>query len=72
MKPANFPRNRQRKQKEAKERQVEWDSLSLEKKLKELDKRPGESKKEKAKLKVRLEADKSTKKSKDTHGTKNV
>lgn len=43
-------RKRERKE-QASQRQENWSKLSIEQKLKELDFRPGESKKERAKLK---------------------
>jgi hypothetical protein len=50
MNPANFPRNKKRKQEEAKARQTAWDAISLIDQVKELDTRPGNSAKQRVKI----------------------
>lgn len=50
MNRANFPENRRRKQAEAQTRQAAYESLSIEERLRALDRRPGASKKERARL----------------------
>lgn len=50
MNPANFPENKRRKQQEAQTRQAAYASLSVEERLRALDRRPGASKKERARL----------------------
>ena len=50
MNPANFPDNKHRKQTEAKIRQTEWNKISPTEKLRALDRRPGASKKERARI----------------------
>lgn len=65
MNPANFPRNRQRKQNEAKERQAAWDAITLIDQLHNLDRRPGKAVKQRAKIQkkiIELKAIQSTKK----------
>jgi hypothetical protein len=50
MNPTNFPQNMARKRKEAGERKIEHDLMSPDAKLRKLDRAPGESKKERAKI----------------------
>lgn len=50
MNTVNFPRNLERKRKEAKERQAMWSTLSDKQKLAVLAKRPGKSEKQIAKI----------------------
>lgn len=62
MNPANFPQNKKRKQQEATDRQSVYDGLSLETKLSMLDRRPGNSKRERIRLETKIkEAKKATK-----------
>lgn len=52
-----YPKADQRRKtlrKEALERQKKWDELSSQQQLLELDKRPGESKKQRAKIQKKL------------------
>ncbi len=50
MKPANFPNNMARKRKEAGERKVEHDLIAPDAKLRKLDRAPGKSVKERARI----------------------
>ncbi len=50
MKPANFPNNMVRKRKEAGERQTEHNLMAPDAKLRKLDRAPGASKKERARI----------------------
>ena len=50
MNPANFPENRRRKHEEAQARALVTASLTVEERLRALDRRPGASKKERARL----------------------
>ena len=50
MNPANFPSNKKRKQDEATIRQARWTSLELSLQLAELDRRPGHSMKQRARI----------------------
>lgn len=50
MNRTNFPENRRRKQVEAQTRQVACDALSVDERLRALDRRPGAAKKERARL----------------------
>ena len=50
MNPANFPNNMARKRKEAGERKVEHNLMAPDAKLRKLDRAPGASKKERAKI----------------------
>ena len=52
------PDGKEFRQKEANERQAEYDKLSLQQKLEQLDRKPGESKKQRARLLKAIEAQK--------------
>jgi hypothetical protein len=52
------PDNKSFRQNEARERQTEYDKLTLEQKLERLDRKPGAAKKQRAKLAKRIEAQK--------------
>lgn len=56
MNPANFPDHKRHKQSEAKTRQAAWTLLSPEEKLRNLDRRPGTSKKERTRIIKHIEA----------------
>lgn len=59
MKQEAYPRtlkgNKARKRAEATERQAEWSALSPKQQLSELDKRPGDSKKQRARIQAKME-----------------
>lgn len=50
MRQSNFPDRKRLKQKEAQSRQAAWSLLSPEEKLRSLDSRPGNSKKERNRI----------------------
>lgn len=54
MNPANFPNNKNRKRKEAEERNTRWAALSHKEQLVALDHRPGKSVKQRAKIKQQI------------------
>jgi len=59
--PRTLKGNRNRKRSEAAVRQQEWANLSLKQQLAELDKRPGECKKQRAKIARLMEQEKTNK-----------
>ena len=64
MNQSNFPDRRRIKQAEAKTRQAAWTLLSPEQKLQNLSRRPGASKKERARIIKHVEAAKAVEKEK--------
>lgn len=58
MRTSNFPRNKARKQTEAKARQAHWTSLELSLQLAELDTRPGNSARQRARIQKQLQEQK--------------
>lgn len=55
MNSANFPRRRERKRTEAAERAAAWQHLTPREQLAQLDHRPGESKRQRARIKAKME-----------------
>ena len=54
MNPANFPDNKRRKQKEAKERNTEWSLMAPVAQLRSLDRRSGTCKKQRERIAATL------------------
>jgi len=55
MRPANFPQNKERKRVEAAKRQAEWATLSPKEQLLRLDRAPGQSKRQRARIHKNIE-----------------
>lgn len=56
MNPANFPSNKARKVKEALQRTTEWNALTPTEQLRQLDRRPGTSLKQRLRLQAKASA----------------